>query len=971
MTGDLPPRMPSGSSPKRILVRRMNESFFSRRSFLIVCLLVFTLPFIWAGARRTIQSNNNDVKDWLPEAFDETAEHSWFESHFPHEQFVLISWEGCTLHDQRLELLAKKLVPPEPEGSEDDSPAATDVAGEKQGEPEEKRLFNSVLTGTRLVDEMLARYEGTSYALSEEEILARLEGSLIHKDPNTGEYNTCLVVTLSEATKGKALRPTLAKIRRIAAKECDIGPKEIRLGGPPVDNVAIDVEGERTLFRLAGLSAIVGLGISWLCFRSVRLTAIVFWVAILAAGVGLALVYFTGGTCDAILLTMPSLVYVLALSGAIHIINYYHDAIREKGLAGAPDRALAHGWFPCTMAAVTTALGLGSLMVSHVIPISKFGLYSALGVLATLVLVFLYLPALLHYFPSREFAAANAGRGGGEPTETVLLNIWRAIGGFVIRNNIVVSLGCLVVMVTFAFGLFRVETSVKLMKLFSPQAEIIHHYGWLEKHLGPLVPMEVVLTVDNEECKLTFVDRMRIAQEIEEAIEEKLSKDVGGALSAATFAPDISRRKGSYVARKAYDAGLTRQLEKSRDKFHEYLAVDADYLETDDPTLAQLRIPQPIAGLLKDRGLANLRDIEHFGNLAAIEGIGPDDATRVAEAIDAWRSVSNPTLDQLGITGPIAQVLQSKRIGTLKAIQKRGYLGAIEGIGPEGDRQVSDAARAWKTAHGTELWRISARVWALTDVDYADFMEELEPVVEEVLLTHCDKGVRGIDARYTGLVPLVYKTQHELMRGLVNSLATAFGLIAIVMVVVLKSPSAGLLSMIPNVFPVVVIFGAMGWLGILVDIGTMMTAGVALGVAVDDTMHYLAWFRNGLDRGLDRKGAAMAAYERCATAMSQTTLVAGLGLAAFAFSTFTPTQRFGTLMLTLLFAALLGDLIFLPALLTGPLGYFFGRRGKKSRVPVATNDDSADDDAPAVPMEDKSTTLHSRGDSSQRSNKAS
>jgi predicted RND superfamily exporter protein len=957
----------------------MNESFFARRSLLIVCVLVFTLPFIFAGTRRTLNSKSNDIKDWLPQAFDETAEHSWFQAHFPHEQFVLISWEGCFLHDQRLELLAKKLVPDQLDGPQDHSAAAEELSGESADEPKKKRRFNSVLTGTRLVEEMMAQYEGTSYALSEEEVLDRLEGSLIHRDPKTGECNTCLVVTLSEATKGRELRPTLAEIRRIAAEECHISPEEIRLGGPPVDNVAIDIEGERTLFRLAGLSAIVGLGISWLCFRSIRLTAIVFWVAILSAGVGLSLVYFTGGTCDAILLTMPSLVYVLALSGAIHMINYYHDGIREGGLDGAPDRALSHAWFPCTMAALTTALGLGSLMISHVIPISKFGLYSALGVLATLVLVFLYLPALLHFFPSREFAAKNAGRGALEPEDTVFLKIWRVIGGFVIRNNVMVSLGCVAIMVVFAFGLFRVEASVKLMKLFSSEAEIIHHYAWLEKHLGPLVPMEVVLTVDNEQCELSFVDRMRIAQEIEAAIETRLSKDVGGALSAATFAPDISPRKGgTLMSRVAYEGGLTHQLEKSRDEFHEYLTVDVDRLKATDPSVAHLRIAEPTAGLLRGQGLKNLAAIEQFGDLATIEGIGPEDATRVAEAIDTWRSVSNPTLEQLGIVGPVAEILKSKRIRTLRAIESRGYLGAIKGIGPEGDTQVADAVKAWEMAHGTELWRISARVWALTDVDYADFMEELQPVVEEVILANQSKGAKGIDARYTGLVPLVYKTQHELFRGLVNSLTSAFGLIAIVMIVVLKSPSAGLLSMIPNVFPVVVIFGAMGWLGILVDIGSMMTASVALGVAVDDTMHYLTWFRHGLDRGLDRKGAAMAAYERCATAMSQTTLVGGLGLAAFAFSTFTPTQRFGTLMLVLLFTALIGDLIFLPALLTGPLGYFFGRRRKKSRTSDASQDlpDTAqglpeDDDPAMVSMEDKPPTLHSRGDFPQRSHKAS
>jgi len=132
----------------------------------------------------------------------------------------------------------------------------------------------------------------------------------------------------------------------------------------------------------------------------------------------------------------------------------------------------------------------------------------------------------------------------------------------------------------------------------------------------------------------------------------------------------------------------------------------------------------------------------------------------------------------------------------------------------------------------------------------------------------------------------------------------------------------------------------------------MMTASVALGVAVDDTIHYLTWFRRGLDRGLDRKGAAIMAYERCANAMTQTTLIAGFGLAAFAFSTFTPTQRFGTLMLTLLFAALFGDLIFLPAMLSGPFGRFFRPRAPKA--PQAAEEDSLDEDEViAVPLAGK------------------
>jgi len=162
--------------------------------------------------------------------------------------------------------------------------------------------------------------------------------------------------------------------------------------------------------------------------------------------------------------------------------------------------------------------------------------------------------------------------------------------------------------------------------------------------------------------------------------------------------------------------------------------------------------------------------------------------------------------------------------------------------------------------------------------------------------------------------------------------------------------------MIPNVFPIVIIFGAMGHMGTLVDIGTMMTASVAMGIAVDDTIHFLNWYRHGLGRGMERKQAIALAYNRCATAMTQTTLIGGFGLAVFAFSTFVPTQKFGTMMLTLLAAALVGDLLFLPAILAGPLGPLFG----KTRQPKPESEsESQPEDMTPQHMNESVATRHS------------
>ena len=217
-----------------------------------------------------------------------------------------------------------------------------------------------------------------------------------------------------------------------------------------------------------------------------------------------------------------------------------------------------------------------------------------------------------------------------------------------------------------------------------------------------------------------------------------------------------------------------------------------------------------------------------------------------------------------------------------------------------------------------------------------------------------------ISTMYTGIVPIVYKAQRSLLESLIQSIGLAFVMISVVMMLLLRpwgsktrptnllNIRGGMISMLPNMFPVIIVFGFMGhmnrWFGghvdsFLVDIGSMMTASVAMGVAVDDTIHFLNWYRNALAKGHDRKSAIKVAYDRVATAMTQTTLIGGLGLSAFALSTFTPTQRFGVLMLILLAMALVGDLILLPALIAGPLGKYFGEEKPRPQTEALPTDE--------------------------------
>ncbi|HEX4143565.1 MAG TPA: MMPL family transporter [Pirellulales bacterium] len=231
-------------------------------------------------------------------------------------------------------------------------------------------------------------------------------------------------------------------------------------------------------------------------------------------------------------------------------------------------------------------------------------------------------------------------------------------------------------------------------------------------------------------------------------------------------------------------------------------------------------------------------------------------------------------------------------------------------------------------AHHLEMWRISVRVAALAGIDYGQFIHDLREQVEPVVAEERAEGVQGIvDVVYTGVVPVVYKAERELLDGLIDSFFMAFAMIAAMMAAVFRDIRAGLYTMLPNVWPVAVVFGLMSWFGVALDIGTMMTASVAMGVCVDDTVHFANWFRRATREGLDRRTATVVAFENSAGAIYQSTVIVALGLGIFAFSHFMPTRRFGYLMGILLCCGLIADLVLTPAMLAGPIGKYFTHHG--------------------------------------------
>jgi hypothetical protein len=166
----------------------------------------------------------------------------------------------------------------------------------------------------------------------------------------------------------------------------------------------------------------------------------------------------------------------------------------------------------------------------------------------------------------------------------------------------------------------------------------------------------------------------------------------------------------------------------------------------------------------------------------------------------------------------------------------------------------------------------------------------------------------------------MHDTQLALLADLGSSFSTAFLLITPVMMLIARGIRPGLLIMIPNILPETLVFGTMAWMGYSIDIAGILTASVAMGIAVNDTLHFVNWYTNRLALGDTREQAIADAFSNCGKAMVHTMLISCCSMLPFLFAEFNPTRQFATLMIAMMSSSILGDLVLLPALLLSPLG---------------------------------------------------
>jgi len=397
------------------------------------------------------------------------------------------------------------------------------------------------------------------------------------------------------------------------------------------------------------------------------------------------------------------------------------------------------------------------------------------------------LPGLFERWPIRRSTTTTEG-DAASPS--------RRIAGSVIAHATPIAAIFFAVMAATAAGIPGIRTSVRIDTLFRPHSRVIRDYAAVERAIGPLVPIEVVLAFDGS--ALPPYERLALVKDVGARLIT--ASGASGVMSAASFAP--AEAAGSAIGRSASRVTAARRL-----------ASD----------------------------LASLDDMRYVRNT------------------------------------------------------------------PEG-----------------QLWRVTARISALDNVDYGRLLDRVRSEVMPAVEAR-GGAAAGVRAQFTGAMPVVHGIQNTLLADLFTSFVSACGLITVVMMLAQRGILAGLVSMMSNIFPMLLLFGFLGWARVPLDIGSVMTASIALGMAIDGTLHFLTFYRRSLVAGSTQADAVLEAFSHSAGALTQSSLACGLGILVFGLSSFAPTSRFACMLGALVAAALAGDLLLLPAMLAGPAGRWFGR----------------------------------------------
>ncbi|MCP4161790.1 MAG: MMPL family transporter [Deltaproteobacteria bacterium] len=201
----------------------------------------------------------------------------------------------------------------------------------------------------------------------------------------------------------------------------------------------------------------------------------------------------------------------------------------------------------------------------------------------------------------------------------------------------------------------------------------------------------------------------------------------------------------------------------------------------------------------------------------------------------------------------------------------------------------------------------------ITSIEAKDFKSKVQNYID-LDFKDLEKNYPDMEIKLTGNAAMIAILLDYISWSQIKSFGLTLIVISIILLVVLGNYKAGAIAIIPNVFPILTTFGIMGFCGIPLDVDTLLIAPVIIGLAVDDTIHFLTHFKLEVQKSKDIKKAAISSIREAGQAIFFTSIILSAGFSMFVLSFHNGLSHFGIFSAIAIMTAFIADIYLLPAL---------------------------------------------------------
>ena len=632
------------------------------------------------------------------------------------------------------------------------------------------------------------------------------------------------------------------------------------LGGVPMITTDL-VRFIRSDLKVFGVGVLIFLILTlFLIFRRPR------WVIVPLACCGVTVLTVTGwlGWMDwkvsVISSNYISLLLIITMSITIHLTVRFRELHEENPQASQKwliRETAAHMMRPSIYMILTTMVGFSSLVISGIRPVIDFGWMMTLGLGISLIVCFLVFPALLAPL------SAGAPRQGRDISRELTL----AFAGFTERHRPLLLLLALGVIAASLWGISRLTVENRFIDYFQKDTEIYQGMLKIDRKLGGTTPLDIV------------IDAPKATAAQKAALEQPATGWDGASVDDEVSDP--------FASGSANDVDNTDPFADS-DSF----ATDgADPFADNDPFVTESNA-DPFASTPKKAEPNPLKGAYWFT------------PARLKQLVDIQNY-----LESLPETGKVLSIATTYEVAEKLNGRPLSYvqLMLLASFIPEDLR--NQLVQPYLSDDGNQV-RISIRV---IDSDKNLNRNELLAKIRSDLENNF--GLQPEQVHLTGAMVLYNNMLQSLFDSQIKTLGYVFAAILFMLLILFRSLPVALISMVPSLISASLVLGLMGWIGLPLDLMTITITAITIGIAVDDTIHYIHRFHEELPKDNDYVATMKRCHGSIGKAMYYTSLTIIVGFSILALSSFNPTVYFGLLTGLAMLVALLSNLTLLPALL--------------------------------------------------------